>query len=183
MIRSRAETKLREKRAVKPKPTADEPAGPVFSQAQIRKLAEFRFQLRRFLHFSSAAAETAGLRSQQYQLLQCVCGMPEELDPTIANVAARMLLRHNSAVELVDRTIEQGLLRRAPDPTDHRRILLRITARGERLLSSLAASHLEELDQAGPELIRALRRILSIKTDEAGRADGAVAPEDREYAQ
>ena len=55
---------------------------------------------------------------QQYQLLQCVYGMPDALEPTIANVAARMLLKHNSAVELVDRTIEQGLLRRAPDPTD-----------------------------------------------------------------
>jgi DNA-binding MarR family transcriptional regulator len=86
--------------------------------------------------------------------------MPEELDPTIANVAARMLLKHNSAVELVDRTIEQGLLRRCPDPTDHRRILLRMTVQGENLLGSLAAWHLRELEETGPELIRALRRVL-----------------------
>jgi DNA-binding MarR family transcriptional regulator len=130
---------------------------------QFQRLAEFRFQLRRFLHFSHIAAEGAGLRPQQYQLLQCVYGMPSELDPTIANVAARMLLKHNSAVELVDRTIEQGLLRRSPDPTDHRRILLRVTTQGERLLASLAEYHLEELEQAGPELIRALRRVLNMK--------------------
>jgi DNA-binding MarR family transcriptional regulator len=130
------------------------------SRAQIRRLAEFRFQLRKFLHFSSLAADSAGIRSQQYQLLQCVWGMPEELDPTIANVAARMLLKHNSAVELVDRTIEQGLLRRCPDPTDHRRILLRMTPLGEKLLGSLAAWHLRELEETGPELIRALRRVL-----------------------
>ena len=137
------------------------PSEPVpLTRAQMRRLAEFRFQLRKFLHFSSLAAEAVGLRAQQYQLLQCVWGMPEELDPTIANVAARMLLKHNSAVELVDRTIEQGLLRRCPDPTDHRRILLRMTPLGERLLGSLAAWHLRELEETGPELIRALRRVL-----------------------
>lgn len=130
------------------------------TRAQMRRLAEFRFQLRKFLHFSTLAADAAGIRAQQYQLLQCVWGMPEELDPTIANVAARMLLKHNSAVELVDRTIEQGLLRRSPDPTDHRRILLRMTPQGEHLLGSLAAWHLRELEVTGPELIRALRRVL-----------------------
>jgi DNA-binding MarR family transcriptional regulator len=137
---------------------AGEPAP--LTRAQMRRLAEFRFQLRKFLHFSSLAAGAAGLRAQQYQLLQCVWGMPEELDPTIANVAARMLLKHNSAVELVDRTIEQGLLRRCPDPTDHRRILLRLTLHGEQLLASLAAWHVRELEETGPELIRALRRVL-----------------------
>ena len=137
------------------------PSEPVpLTRAQMRRLAEFRFQLRKFLHFSSLAADSAGLRSQQYQLLQCIWGMPEELDPTIANVAARMLLKHNSAVELVDRTIEQGLIRRSSDPTDHRRILLRMTTHGEKLLASLAAWHVRELEEAGPELIRALRRVL-----------------------
>ena len=135
-------------------------ASSTLTRADIQRLAEFRFQLRRFLHFSNVAAEEAGLRPQQYQLLQCVSGMPDELEPTIAHVAARMLLRHNSAVELVDRTIEQGLLKRIADPTDHRRILLRVTPQGERVLESLAAYHLEELEQAGPELIRALRRVL-----------------------
>jgi DNA-binding MarR family transcriptional regulator len=139
-------------------PTMKEPQP--LSRAQMRRLAEFRFQLRKFLHFSSLAADAVGIRAQQYQLLQCVWGMPEELDPTIANVAARMLLKHNSAVELVDRTIEQGLLRRSPDPTDHRRILLKMTPLGEKLLGSLAAWHLRELEETGPELIRALRRVL-----------------------
>lgn len=152
-------------------------AAPAFSRSQVQRLAEFRFQLRRFLHFSSAIAEQTGLRAQQYQLLQCVCGMPDELDPTIANVAARMLLKHNSAVELVDRTIEQGLLRRVPDATDHRRILLRVTQQGERLLNSLAAYHLEELEQAGPELIHALRKVLSMKNESPG--NGPTKPRSR----
>lgn len=137
------------------------------SRDQFQRLAEFRFQLRRFLHFSHAAAERTGVRPQQYQLLLCVQGMPDELDATIATVAGRMMLKHNSAVELVDRTIEQGLLRRVSDPTDHRRILLKVTAQGEHVMASLAEYHLEELEQAGPELIRSLRRVLNMKRSAA----------------
>src|ERR1700757_992550 len=122
------------------------------TREDIQRLAEFRFQLRRFLNFSNAAAEEAGLRPQQYQLLQCVSGMPDDLEPTIANVAARMLLKHNSAVELGGPTIEQAFLKRIADPIDHRRMLLRVTPQGERVLESLATYHLEELEQAGPEL-------------------------------
>lgn len=144
----------------------------------LRRLAEFRYQLRRFLHVSQVAAEECGLRNQQYQMLQCVGGMPEDVDPTIANVAARMFLKHNSAVELVDRTIEQGLLRRTQDPSDHRRILLRVTPEGERVLASLAEFHTRELEQSGPDLVRALARILhsagkrsAHRTSQAGRGD------------
>lgn len=128
--------------------------------AHLRRLAEFRYRLRCFLHVSQAAAEEMGLRHQQYQLLQCVGAMPDGVAPTIANVAARLLLKHNSAVELVDRSVEQGLLRRSGDAADHRRILLRVTPQGERILSSLAEFHTRELEQSGPELVRALNRIL-----------------------
>src|ERR1700744_1533757 len=112
--------------------------------AHLQRLAEFRYQLRRFLHFSHAAAEQAGLRNRQYEILQCVGGISDGIEPTIANVAARMLLKHNSAVELVDRTIKQGLLRRVADPKDHRRILLRVTPQGERMLASLSEFHTRE---------------------------------------
>jgi len=94
--------------------------------------------------------------------LQVIAGIPEEMSPTIAAVASRMCLRHNSAVELVNRTIEANLIRKAPDPVDHRRLLLQITPSGQRLLASLVEFHLRELDEFGPELIRALKRVLSI---------------------
>ena len=128
--------------------------------AHLRKLAEFRFQLRRFLHVSQAAAERRGLHNQQYQMLQCVGGMPAGMAPTIANVAKRMMLKHNSTVELVDRTIAEGLLRRLSDDADHRRILLRVTPQGERILAELAEFHTRELEQSGPELVRALDSIV-----------------------
>src|SRR5580693_2789076 len=126
----------------------------------LRRMAEFRYRLRLFLHVSQGAAEEMGLRSQQYQLLQCVGGMPEGIAPTIADVAARMLLKHNSAVELVDRSVKQGLLRRSGDDADHRRILLRVSPRGERILASLSQFHTRELEQSGPELVRALDGIV-----------------------
>jgi DNA-binding MarR family transcriptional regulator len=85
------------------------------------------------------------------------------MEPSIANVAVRMLLKHNSTVELVDRTIKQGLLRRTGDDSDHRRILLRVTPRGERILASLAEFHTRELEQTGPELLLALDRVLQAK--------------------
>jgi DNA-binding MarR family transcriptional regulator len=140
-----------------------------FDVEHLRRLADFRYRLRCFLHVSQAAAEELGLRPQQYQLLQCVGAMPEGEAPTIASVAARMLLKHNSAVELVDRSVEQGLLRRSGDAGDHRRILLRVTRQGERILASLAEVHTRELEQSGPELVRALHRILRGASAARGR--------------
>lgn len=144
------------------------PRAGKFDAAHLRRLAEFRFQLRRFLHVSQAAAERAGLHNQQYQMLQCVGGMPEDMAPTIANVAKRMLLKHNSTVELVDRTIQQGLLRRLGDADDQRRILLRVTPKGQRILAALAEFHTRELEQSGPELVRALDEILRSRKLGAG---------------
>jgi len=138
--------------------------------AQLQRLAEFRFHLRRFLHVSQAELERMGLHSQQYQMLQCVGGMPEGTAPTIANVAERMLLKHNSTVELVDRTIAQGLLRRVGDEADHRRILLRVTPQGERILAKLAEFHTRELEQTGPELVRALDGIVRATRHDARQA-------------
>lgn len=134
---------------------------PQLDLLHLRRLAEFRYQLRRFLHVSQIAVEEAGLRPQQFQMLQCVAAMPPGIEPTIANVAERMFLKHNSTVELVDRAIEQNLLRRTQDPDDHRRILLRVTPQGERILASLVEFHARELEQSGPELVRALSRVLS----------------------
>jgi DNA-binding MarR family transcriptional regulator len=147
---------------------------PELDLAHLRKLAEFRYQVRRFLHISHVAAEEAGMRFQQYQMLQCVCGMPDGVEPTIAHVAARMFLKHNSTVELVDRTIAQGLLRRTGDPHDHRRILLRVTPEGERILASLGEFHTGQLEESGPELVRALNQVLEGRVENgAGSGSGA----------
>jgi DNA-binding MarR family transcriptional regulator len=125
----------------------------------IRTLAEFRFELRRFLHFSESAALDAGLHPQQHQLLLQVAGAPEATVVTIAYAAERLGLKHNSTVELVDRSEREGLLTRTADPADKRRAILRVTRKGNQILGRLAGDHARELNEMAPRLVQALNSI------------------------
>ena len=138
--------------------------------AKLRELAEFRYQLRRFLSFSEMASEELGISAQQYQVLQVIATVPEGRAASISYLAERMMVRHNSAVELVDRTERAGLVRRVVDESDHRRSLVEVTVRGGELLTRLAGQHLIELGVAGPEMVRALRRLI-----EPGGGSGKIA--------
>jgi DNA-binding MarR family transcriptional regulator len=128
---------------------------------KLGELAEFRYRLREFLSFSESASESVGISAQQYQLLQVIAAVPEGQERSISHVAERMMLRHNSAVELVDRAQKLELVRRVADESDHRRSLLEITERGERLLSMLVSKHLAEIEAKGPEISRALQRLIN----------------------
>lgn len=125
----------------------------------LRVLAEFRYVLRRFLVFSEEAAAEVGLRAQQYQLLLQVCGVPDGEAATVAFVAERLGVKHHSAVELSKRCEEAGLIARGRDARDARRVVLRATAKGERVLERLAAAHARELHLLAPEMIAALLRV------------------------
>ena len=138
--------------------------------AKLKDLAEFRYQLRRFLSFSEMTSEALGISAQQYQVLQVIATVPEGRPASISYLAERMMVRHNSAVELVDRTERAGWVRRVADESDHRRSLVEVTARGGELLTRLAGQHLLELGLVGPEMIRALRRLI-----EPGGGNGKVA--------
>ena len=107
------------------------------SDSLIERLAEFRYRLRTFMQFSEQAALAAGLQPQQHQLLLQIAGAPADAVPTIAYAAERLGLRHNSVVELANRSVEEGLLERTSDETDARRVLLRVTSKGARLLHKL----------------------------------------------
>ena len=123
-------------------------------------LAEFRFQLRSFLSFSESAAEAEGITAQQYQLLQVIEESSAAGTP-ITRIAERMLLRHNSAVELIDRAVRAKLVRRTTDPTDQRRALITLTPHGHSLLARLVSEHLAFLSRTGHTLIAALERVTS----------------------
>jgi DNA-binding MarR family transcriptional regulator len=125
----------------------------------LRTLAEFRYELRRFLLFSECAALELGLQPQQHQLLLQVAGTPNETDATIAYAAERLGLKHNSTVELVDRSEREGLLERTADVTDKRRAILRVTRKGRMLLGRLAGDHAKELNELAPRLTKALKHI------------------------
>jgi DNA-binding MarR family transcriptional regulator len=129
------------------------------SDSLLTALAEFRFELRRFLHFSECAAQEAGLHPQQHQLLLQVAAAPRGTAVTIAYAAERLGLKHNSAVELVDRSEREDLLTRTDDRVDKRRAILQVTSKGKTVLNRLTGSHARELNELGPRLAHVLKRI------------------------
>jgi DNA-binding MarR family transcriptional regulator len=135
------------------------PAPADISEHLLETLAEFRYELRRFLHFSETAARQAGLEPQQHQLLLQLAGASEGCTTTIAYAAERLGLRHNSAVELVDRCEREGLLIRTADDADKRRAILCITRKGNQVLDRLTRDHARELTERAPLLLRTLRRV------------------------
>jgi DNA-binding MarR family transcriptional regulator len=135
------------------------PASAAVPDPLLRTLADFRYELRRFLHFSESAATDAGVHPQQHQLLLQVAGAPEGTAVTIAYAAERLGLRHNSTVELVDRSAREGLLTRKTDAVDRRRALLLLTHKGRQLLSRLTSEHACELNELAPRLEQALKHI------------------------
>jgi DNA-binding MarR family transcriptional regulator len=128
-------------------------------ESEYRKLEEFRFQIRRFLNFSETAARKSGIEPQQHQALLALKGRPAGALPTVGLVAERLLLRHHSAVGLIDRLQNLGLVTRETNPGDARQVLVHLTARGERILHRLSVTHRQELDEAAPNLATALRAI------------------------
>ena len=126
-----------------------------------QSLAEFRYQIRRFVHFSEEAARKTGIEPQQHQFLLAVKGLPTALRPTIRTLAERMQLQHHSAVELVDRLERAGLVIRQRNDADRREVLVELSPKGERLLRELSLHHQDELRNSGPALAQALRRLIS----------------------
>jgi DNA-binding MarR family transcriptional regulator len=129
-------------------------------QSDYEALAEFRYQIRSFLNLSEQAARRAGLEPQQHQLILALKGLPKGAPATVGRLAARLELRHHSAVELIDRLAAHGLVRRHRSENDRRAVRVAITPRGERVLRRLSLHHQSLLRTAGPRLIRALRQVM-----------------------
>ncbi|HEX4276220.1 MAG TPA: MarR family transcriptional regulator [Bryobacteraceae bacterium] len=130
------------------------------SPEQYEDLAEFRRQIRQFLHFSEATAREHQIESQQHQLLLAVQGLPTGVKPTIREIATRLFIQHHSAVELVNRLEITGAIARTPGVEDKRQVLVHLTAIGRSKLRQLALAHRTELERSGPELARALNTVL-----------------------
>jgi DNA-binding MarR family transcriptional regulator len=135
------------------------PSGPL-RQSDYVALADVRYQIRRFLNFSAATAHAAGIEPQQHQLLLALKAMPETDQPTIGMLAERLQIKHHSAVELATRCAASGLLARDRSKRDRREVKLRITPRGQRVLTKLSLAHRAELRSAAPTLLRALDAIV-----------------------
>lgn len=132
------------------------------SQADYSRLLALRTGLRRFEHWSAAAAQGAGLTPAQHQLLLAIRGHGDPPGPTIGEAADYLLLQHHSAVGLVDRAEAAGLIERRRDGDDHRVVRLHLTPDGAARLENLSALHIEELDRLAldlPDLWRGLAGI------------------------
>jgi DNA-binding MarR family transcriptional regulator len=128
--------------------------------ADYARLAAFRQGLREFLRFSEEAAERVGLLTQHYQAMLILRACPEGLTVSINDLARQLLIKHNSAVGLVDRLVKEGLVRRTVSATDRRKVELQLSARGRQVLAKLAATHRSELERIGPELKRLIAEVL-----------------------
>ena len=129
------------------------------------KLLEFRVTLRRFQRWSEDQARMAGLTHVQHQLLVAIKGHRGDLPPTVGDLAGYLLLRPHSAVELVDRAQDAGLVERTPDGEDGRVTRVRLTAEGDRIMQELTQSHLERLHE------------LAAVLDELVNSSGGTAPD------
>ncbi len=128
--------------------------------ADYEDLLTLRTGLRRIQRWSEQQAEEVGLTPAQHQLLLAIRGHGDRRGPTVGEVADYLLLRHHSAVGLVDRAVAAGFVKRVRDPQDHRVVRLQLTPKGGTRLEALSELHLEELERLSLKLPTAWRGLM-----------------------
>jgi DNA-binding MarR family transcriptional regulator len=143
------------------RPTSSKP--PV-AAVDYETLADFRYHIRRFLRNREEAARAVGIEPQQYLLLLQAKGLARRRPVTIGALAERLQTRHHATVQLVDRLVERGMVRRRRAESDRRGVVIEITRRGEAMLGRLALNSLIELRTDGSALAAALTRLIRGRT-------------------
>ncbi len=131
------------------------------SAAAYQQLAEFRYRIRSFVHFSEQAVRSAGIEPQQHQLLLAVKGLPESTRPTVTALSHRLCLKHHSTVELINRLEQRGAVVRRHSHQDRREVLIELTPLGEAILEKLSVLHWQEVQSLAPALSSALETIVN----------------------
>lgn len=114
-----------------------------------QELAEFRYRLRKFLHFSELAAIEVGITPSQHQLLLSIAGFPKREWLTPTEIAERLQIRHHSALGLIQRCEKLDLVRRYENPADRRSVCIELTEKGSHILERLTILHQAELTRLG----------------------------------
>jgi DNA-binding MarR family transcriptional regulator len=127
------------------------------SLQQFAAIAAFRYELRRFLAFSEAAAAEVGLPTQQHQALLALMGHGGA--PSVGLLAEQLLIAPHTAAELVSRMVEAGLIVKTPSVHDRRRVELTLTPKAKAKLDRLTPAHVEELKTLEPALAKALGKL------------------------
>ncbi len=135
------------------------PSGRALEERDYAALARFRRSLRIFLAFSEEAARDAGLTPQQHQAILAIRGLAPEGGMTINELAEHLLLKPQTAVELVDRLEKAGLVQRSRDEVDRRRVFLGLTEKANAALETLSTAHLAQVARDAPQLMDLLREM------------------------
>ncbi len=146
---------------------------------EYRALAELRYRIRHFLREGDAVAQAAGLEPQQYLLLLAIRGLPAGEEATIRTLAERLVLKHHSTVELIDRLEIHGYVRRLRGRDDRRRVMVSLLPRGERLLEQVARHRIGELRSNGQALVRTIDQLL----EKAPQSNPRKTPSNREKVE
>ena len=121
---------------------------------EFRRLAAFRILLRQFQFFSEGSSQALGLTSLQYQTLLAIKAHDEVGPVTVTALAQVLLIKHNSAVGLIDRIEQLGLVVRRHPESDRRSVVVELTPKGRRIVNRLAMQHRLELRRVAAELGR-----------------------------
>lgn len=135
------------------------------TSAEFRALAEMRYRIRLFLKEGDASARKAGLEPQQYLMLLAIRGLAAEMPAKIQTLADRLVLKHHSAVELLDRLERRGYVKRTRGRQDRRQVLVSLMPRGEKILETVVQQRISELRVTGRELVRAIAALLRDERD------------------
>jgi DNA-binding MarR family transcriptional regulator len=138
------------------------------AEPDYQRLLFARTRLREFERWSAEQARAQGLTAAQHQLLLAVRGHADRRGPTIGEVAQYLIVRHHTAVELVDRCVELGLVARQRDPADGRVVRLAVTRSGRQRLDRLATAHAGELARLVAVLEEVTRHLGSPPANGAG---------------
>lgn len=152
-------------------PTTSSPPGPSPDELAPGSEVDLLLRLaRRWRRLGMAESAELGLTPHQERALLAVA----RLDARHGGVRVSHLARHlgiapRSATEVADALESDGLLRRSPDPTDRRAVLLTLTDPGRRTVATVrerrrsaaeqALARLDETDRAQ------LRRLLTALLD------------------
>src|SRR6185436_16546341 len=109
-----------------------------------------------------------GLTTQHYQAMLILRACPAGRRVTISELADELLIKQNSAVGLVDRLVQVGLVTREASNADRRKVELLLSKKGREVLAMLASMHRKELKRIGPMLEAILAEVSAPGSDSPG---------------
>ena len=124
------------------------------SKDDLERLAEFRYQLRRYLRFSEEVTRRGGITPLQYQLMLQIKGFPGREWATVGELAERLQAKHHGVVSLISRCEAAALVKRSISRSDRRRVDVQLTRKGDKCLQQLARLHRAELLSLQGQLTR-----------------------------